>query len=62
MDFFTIFLGPRWQQIEFRSSPEAPVGSETSFGVMISEWGTHLALCGAEICRFNNGLNDRCLF
>ena len=34
---FIVFLGSYWQQIEFRSSPKVPVGSKTSFGVMISE-------------------------
>ena len=30
----TVLLGSRWQQIEFRCSPEIPSGSETSFGAV----------------------------
>lgn len=30
----TVLLGSRWQQIEFRCSPEVPAGSETSFGAV----------------------------
>ena len=47
---FIVFLGSHWQQIEFRSSPGVPVGSETSFGVMISEQGRRPALRGVKFC------------
>ena len=40
----------RWQEIEFRSSPEGPAGSKTSFGVMISERERRTALYGDKFC------------
>ena len=51
-----------WQQIEFRSSPGPPTGSETSFGVMISEPECRSALLGTQFCCLNNRITGKCPF